>query len=173
MDYRADPFAYLGMHEDDTGVVVRAALPQASRAFVRARESSMLWEMEGIGDGLFELWIADSAPFDYLLVCEGSDGRIELEDAYRFGPILGDVDVYLISEGTHLRLWEVLGSHLRRVDGVAGATFAVWAPNALRVSVVGDFNGWDGRRHAMRKRVECGVWEIFVPGAHEGAHYKY
>jgi len=173
VDYRADPFAYLGMHEDDTGVVVRAALPQASRAFVRARESSMLWEMEGIGDGLFELWIADSAPFDYLLVCEGSDGRIELEDAYRFGPILGDVDVYLISEGTHLRLWEVLGSHLRRVDGVAGATFAVWAPNALRVSVVGDFNGWDGRRHAMRKRVECGVWEIFVPGAHEGAHYKY
>ena len=112
MDYRADPFGYLGMHEDDTGVVVRAALPQASRAFVRARESSTLWEMEPIGDALFELWIADSAPFDYVLVCETSGERTVLEDPYRFGPILGDVDVYLIAEGTHLRLWEVLGSHV-------------------------------------------------------------
>ncbi|MGA8574530.1 MAG: 1,4-alpha-glucan branching protein GlgB [Candidatus Cybelea sp.] len=88
-------------------------------------------------------------------------------------PILGDLDVYLIAEGTHLRLWEVLGSHTRTVDGIAGVAFAVWAPNALRVSVVGDFNGWDGRRHPMRKRVECGVWEIFVPGAVVGSRYKY
>src|SRR5580700_2180266 len=88
-------------------------------------------------------------------------------------PILGDVDVYLIAEGTHLRLWEVLGSHARTIGGVAGVAFAVWAPNALRVSVVGDFNRWDGRRHPMVKREECGVWEVFVPGAAVGSRYKY
>ena len=173
--FGADPFGYLGMHSDDDGIVVRASLPQASRVFVRARADSRLSEMERVNDeGIFELRLRSRhRVFDYCFVVETPDGRQELEDPYRFGPILGDVDVYLIAEGTHLRLWDVLGSHPRTIGGVDGVVFAVWAPNARRVSVVGDFNDWDGRRHLMRKRVECGVWEIFVPGAREGARYKY
>jgi 1,4-alpha-glucan branching enzyme len=88
-------------------------------------------------------------------------------------PILGELDMHLIAEGTHLRLWDALGAHRRTIDGTDGVTFAVWAPNAHRVSVVGDFNEWDGRCNVMRKRVECGVWEIFVPGLTPGARYKY
>jgi 1,4-alpha-glucan branching enzyme len=171
----SDPFSYLGPHEEGENLVVRASLPQASRVFLRLRGDWKLAEMQRAGhDGLFEIRLPKGNELpEYLFVVETPTGREELEDPYRFGPILGDVDVYLIAEGTHLRLWEVLGSHLRTVDGIVGATFAVWAPNARRVSVVGDFNGWDGRRHPMRKRVECGVWEIFVPGAAEGARYKY
>ncbi|HET6275926.1 MAG TPA: 1,4-alpha-glucan branching protein GlgB [Candidatus Cybelea sp.] len=173
--FAADPFAYLGMHAADGDTVVRASLPQASRVFVRERHNVELVELNRIeGDGLFEGWLGDrSAPSDYLFIVETPHGRYEVEDPYRFGPILGDVDVYLIAEGTHLRLWEVLGSHVRTIGETHGVAFAVWAPNALRVSVVGDFNEWDGRRHPMRKRVECGVWEIFVPGATEGSKYKY
>jgi 1,4-alpha-glucan branching enzyme len=175
MEHWDDPFAYLGMHCDEQGIVVRASLPQASRAFVRARDEAKLAEMERRNeDGLFELRLPRRRrAFDYLFVVETPSGKHEVEDAYRFGPVLGDVDAYLIAEGTHLRLWEVLGSHVRTIDGIAGVAFAVWAPNARRVSVVGDFNDWDGRRHPMRKRVECGVWEIFVPGVAEGARYKY
>ncbi len=173
--FAADPFAYLGMHAVDGDTFVRASLPQASRVFVRERHAVELVELNRIeGDGLFEGRLRDRpAPSDYLFVVETPNGRHEVEDPYRFGPILGDVDVYLIAEGTHLRLWEVLGSHVRTIGGIAGVAFAVWAPNAQRVSVVGDFNEWDGRRHLMRKRVECGVWEIFVPGAVEGSKYKY
>jgi 1,4-alpha-glucan branching enzyme len=95
------------------------------------------------------------------------------EDPYRFGPVLGELDVWLLAEGTHLRPFEVLGATPREMDGVAGTGFAVWAPNASRVSVVGDFNHWDGRRHPMRLRRECGVWEIFLPGVQAGARYKF
>jgi 1,4-alpha-glucan branching enzyme len=175
MGHLGDPFAYLGMHSSDDGVVVRASLPHVSRAFVRERNASTVREMRRLdGQGVFEVRLRERRDsFDYVLVTETPDGREEIEDPYRFGPVLGEVDVYLIAEGTHLRLWEALGSHARTMDGVAGVAFAVWAPNAQRVSVVGDFNGWDGRRHPMRKRVECGVWEIFVPAANEGARYKY
>jgi 1,4-alpha-glucan branching enzyme len=96
-----------------------------------------------------------------------------MEDAYRFGPVLGELDIHLLVEGNHLRVFEKLGSHVATFDGVEGASFAVWAPNAKRVSVVGDFNGWDGRCHPMRVRLECGVWEIFLPGVKVGAPYKY
>jgi len=172
--YWADPFAYLGMHADDNGVVVRASLPGAPRAFVRERDGARQHEMRRLDDdGLFEAQLGRRKPFDYVLVAETQQGSLPIEDAYRFGPILGDVDAYLIAEGTHLQLWRVLGAHCRSIGGVAGVVFAVWAPNALRVSVVGDFNQWDGRRHPMRKRVECGVWEIFVPGVEPAARYKY
>ncbi len=97
-----------------------------------------------------------------------------LDDPYRFGAVLGEMDVWLMGEGTHLRPYEVLGAtRARRCGGVAGTAFAVWAPNASRVSVVGDFNFWDGRRHPMRLRRECGVWEIFLPGVGAGARYKF
>jgi 1,4-alpha-glucan branching enzyme len=175
MSFWSDPFAYLGMHAGSAGLTVRASLPQASRAFVRERASNAVHEMKQINeDGLFELRLRNrKKPFDYVLVVE-SDGRRQVEeDPYRFGPILGDVDVHLIAEGTHRKLWQVLGSHLRTIEGIEGVTFAVWAPNARRVSVVGDFNAWDGRRHPMRKRIECGVWEIFVPSVAAGVRYKY
>jgi 1,4-alpha-glucan branching enzyme len=94
-------------------------------------------------------------------------GSWTFADAYRFGPVLGDLDEYLIGEGTHRRLWDVLGAHVREHEGARGTHFAVWAPNAQRVSVVGGFNAWDGRRHPMRRR-GTGIWEIFVPGYRRG-----
>jgi 1,4-alpha-glucan branching enzyme len=170
-----DPFAWLGPHAVKGGVVVRAALPQAVRAFVLRRDGTVAGEMQRVApEGVYELQLRkERLPFDYRLRVEGPNGTSDFEDAYRFGPVLGEIDVHLIAEGTHRKLWRVLGSHCRTIDGVDGVTFAVWAPNARRVSVVGDFNDWDGRRHPMRKRVECGVWEIFVPGAAAGARYKY
>ena len=169
-----DPFAYLGMHADENGVVVRASLPQARRAWVRRRGATRAHEMRPLdGHGLFEARIGRRKPFDYVIELQAGDEIEAIEDPYRFGPLLGDVDAYLIAEGTHVRLWNVLGARCRSVDGIAGTSFAVWAPNARRVSVVGDFNAWDGRRHPMRKRVECGVWELFVPGVEQGARYKY
>ena len=107
-------------------------------------------------------------------VCAGPTVLESLqEDPYRFGTVLGEMDVWLLSEGSHLRPYEMLGATPRVMDGVAGTAFAVWAPNASRVSVVGDFNFWDGRCHPMRLRRECGVWEIFLPGVGLGARYKF
>ncbi len=172
--YWTDPFSYLGPHVEGRTLVVRASLPQAERAFVVKRNASKRFKMQRIdADGLFEVRFGNTKPFDYAFEIESGDRTATLEDPYRFGTILGDVDAHLIAEGTHRRLWQALGSHRRTIDGIDGVAFALWAPNARRVSVVGDFNDWDGRRHPMRKRVECGVWEIFIPGACEGARYKY
>src|SRR5690606_37902324 len=96
-----------------------------------------------------------------------------IEDPYRFPPVLGEMDAHLIAEGNHLGLYERLGAHPMTLEGVAGTYFAVWAPSAERVSVVGTFNGWDGRVHPMRKRVECGVWELFLPAVGPGEPYKF
>ncbi len=110
----------------------------------------------------------------YQLRVRWHDGSQTLiEDPYRYGTVLGEMDVWLLGEGTHLRPFEILGATPRRMDGIAGTAFAVWAPNASRVSVVGDFNFWDGRRHPMRLRRECGVWELFLPGVGIGARYKF
>ena len=135
-------------------------------------------------DGAFELTAVQAAPGLFsgpvkgdkpygLRGMSGDGASWDYEDAYRFGPVLGEMDEYLLSEGTHERLWDVLGAHPREMDGVHGTHFAVWAPNARRVSVVGDFNAWDGRRHVMRRRGATGAWEIFVPGVGEGQAYKY
>jgi hypothetical protein len=106
----------------------------------------------------------------YRLKGKGADGATWThDDAFRFGPVLSDLDEYLLGEGTHQDLWRALGAHVTVHEGTAGTRFAVWAPNARRVSVVGDFNAWDGRRHPMRRRGGTGVWEIFVPGAGEMA----
>ena len=104
----------------------------------------------------------------------GNDGARgwTYDDPYRFGPVLGALDLHLIAEGTHRRLWQALGAHPMTHEGVAGTHFAVWAPNARRVSVVGAFNAWDGRRAPMRRR-GAGVWEIFLPAVPEGEAYKY
>ena len=171
-----DPFSYLGMHRAGRDLVVRAFLPEASGvAVVDAASGAVAAELPKLDpSGLFAGPIAGrKEPFAYRLRLTTANGEQDIEDAYRFPPILGEMDVYLIAEGRHLRLDEKLGSRLMTLEGVAGVAFAVWAPNATRVSVVGNFNDWDGRRHPMRFRAECGVWELFIPGLGEGELYKY
>ncbi|MEW6635539.1 MAG: 1,4-alpha-glucan branching protein GlgB [Actinomycetota bacterium] len=169
-----DPFSVLGPHEEDGTPVVRAFLPGAVEVeVVSARDGSSLGALERVHpDGLFAGPVSGREPYRLRVAWEsGLQG--ELEDPYRFGSTLGEQDLYLFGEGNHLRLYEKLGAHPTTLDGVAGTVFAVWAPNARRVSVVGDFNHWDGRRHVMRRHPGVGLWEIFVPGVGEGAVYKY
>ncbi|HET9904814.1 MAG TPA: 1,4-alpha-glucan branching protein GlgB [Xanthobacteraceae bacterium] len=166
----ADPFAYLGPHEENGVPVVRVFLPDATRVAVLHRGGEA--ELSRIHEhGLFAGAVPglDGA---YRLRATFSGGTVEIEDPYRFGPVLSDFDLYLLGEGTQLRAFDKLGAHPITMDGVEGVAFAVLAPNARRVSVVGDFNFWDGRRHAMRVRGN-GFWELFVPGARIGDRYKF
>src|SRR5665648_193641 len=113
-------------------------------------------------------------PLDYRLEVAYPDGkRFEIVDPYSFLPTIGDLDLHLAGEGRHEQLYEKLGAHLREIDGVAGVAFAVWAPAARSVGVVGDFNSWDGRLHAMRSLGPSGIWELFVPGVEEGTNYQF
>ena len=167
-----DPFAILGPHPDGRSRCVTAYDPGAVElSAVVVGKAHPLDPVPGL-EGVFRGKVAGTKP--YLLRGKAADGaEWEVEDAYRFGPVLGEIDEYLLGEGTHKRLWQALGAHVREHEGVEGTSFAVWAPNARRVSVVGDFNLWDGRRHVMRRRGATGVWEIFIPGVGEGAVYKY
>ena len=166
-----DPFHYLGWHVEDRGPVVRAFLPEASEV-AAVEESGHVTKLARVHKaGLFAGRLRSRTP-RYRLRARYGDNTIELEDPYRFPPILSDFDLYLLAEGTHLRLYEKLGAHPMELEGVAGVGFAVFAPGARRVSVVGDFNLWDGRRHAMRVRGN-GFWEIFIPGVRAGDKYKY
>jgi 1,4-alpha-glucan branching enzyme len=168
-----DPFAVLGRHRTGSGDVVRVMLPGAFAVTAAARdEPSLHTTLKPIRNtGLF---IGPSpGPGAYLLRIDWGGPIQETEDPYSFGSLLGDLDVYLLAEGKHRELAGCLGAHGMVVDGVKGVRFAVWAPNARRVSVVGDFNTWDGRRHPMRVRHGAGVWEIFVPRLAAGARYKY
>ena len=169
-----DPFAVLGPHEGAGGLTIRAMLPQASRVTAVGRGGKQLCELERLhGDGLFEGFVPDAKrDTRYRLRMTIGDSTTDLEDPYRFGPVLGEMDVHLMAEGRHLRLYEKLGAHVCEMDGVQGVSFAVWAPNVRRASVVGDFNDWDGRRHPMRAR-SGGVWELFLPGLEIGARYKF
>jgi 1,4-alpha-glucan branching enzyme len=169
-----DPFALLGPHPLGSGTVVRTLQPGAHAVGVVGPDGALLAPAERVDDGgLFEALLVGDVPPRYLLRVEGADGTRTLEDPYRFGPLLGDLDAWLFAQGDHRELYRVLGAHPAQIDGVAGTRFAVWAPNAARVSVVGDWNGWDGRVHPMRLRREAGVWELFVPGVGAGAAYKY
>ena len=173
-----DPFAVLGPHAGADGrVQLRAFLPGATQVVaVAATDGATLAPLHLLhADGLFEGSLAAALPQGgYRLQVRWADGSSALlDDPYRFGAVLGEMDVWLMGEGTHLRPYEVLGATPREFEGVQGTAFAVWAPNAARVSVVGDFNLWDGRRHPMRLRRESGVWEIFLPGVATGAHYKF
>ncbi len=171
-----DPFSVLGVHADERGYLwLRAFLPAATRVDLVGPGGTTLGALEKRhADGFFECAFPVGAPSDYRLKVRWEDGNESvIDDPYRFPPVLGEMDVWLMGEGSHLRPYEVLGATQRVMEGVPGTSFAVWAPNASRVSVVGDFNVWDGRRHPMRLRRECGVWEIFIPGVAAGTAYKY
>ena len=169
-----DPFSYLGMHEGEEGLIVRAFVPDAVSVSVLAEDGRPLGELEPAGaEGLFAGPVETEGRVAYRLRARNDGGEWELEDAYRFPTLVSDYDLYLFGEGNHLGLYEWMGAHVREVEGVRGVLFAVWAPNASRVSVVGPFNAWDGRRHAMRKHHSVGVWEVFVPGIGGGESYKY
>ncbi len=169
----SDPFAVLGPHAVDGARVLRAYAPGATAIeAIDGDSDSVLATLQPIQiDGLFAARMPDARP--YRLRIHWPDAVQDSEDPYSYGLLLGDLDLYLFAEGRHQQLGRVFGAQCVTIDGVAGVRFAVWAPNALRVSVVGDFNGWDGRRHPMRKRVEAGVWELFVPRIGSGTHYKY
>ncbi|MBI2717914.1 MAG: 1,4-alpha-glucan branching protein GlgB [Rhizobiales bacterium] len=169
-----DPFKRLGLHRVAGGWIARAFIPGAETLSAESLDGTGLGTLERRHDaGFFEgrVKLKERATVRYV-AGRGAD-RWSFIDAYVLGPVLGPLDDYYLAEGTHLRLYDRLGAHPMVHEGAEGVHFAVWAPNAGRVSVVGDFNGWDGRRHVMRKRLDIGVWEIFVPGASEGQGYKY
>ncbi len=170
-----DPFAYLGPHQAGKGRwVLRVFRPGIDAVEMLPAQPPREPVPLRLADpaGLFAVELM-AEPGAYHLRLQ-ADGTVwEEQDPYRFGPVLGGMDEHFISEGSHLGLWQALGAHPMQLDGVEGVHFAVWAPNAQRVSVVGEFNCWDGRLHPMRPRGTTGVWEIFLPGVSEGARYKY
>ncbi len=170
-----DPFGILGMHQVGNGKIVRAFHPEAKELSVLDRHvQTRKYPASRVNEeGLFEAPIGNNQ-FDYLLeITTWSGETLQVSDPYSYGPLLGELDMHLFKEGNHYEIYEKLGAHLCELNGHQGVVFAVWAPNAQRVSVVGDFNGWDGRVLPMRRRVEAGIWEIFVPGISEGTHYKF
>ena len=181
-----DPFALFGPHRAGDAMAVRTFQPGARAVDIVARRpgndtaGELLESLYNVDrTGLFASGGATLAPGrDYLLritwpAAGGGEQVQYTEDPYRFGLLLGELDLHLLREGTHREMGRCLGANRMAIDGVAGTRFAVWAPNARRVSVVGDFNQWDGRRHPMRLRVEAGVWELFVPRLQSGERYQY
>ncbi len=168
----ADPFAWLGPREDARGCVVRVFLPGALRVSLLPSGGREAVPMRTVQTpGLFAALLPRRLP--YVLRIEWPQSVQETEDPYAYGMLLAPADLQQFSEGLHPQLGGVLGAQHLTVGGVSGVRFAVWAPNARRVSVVGDFNRWDGRRHPMRHRVDAGVWELFIPRLQAGAVYKY
>ena len=170
-----DPHGVLGMHPVEGGIVVRALRPGAERVVAHVKGDDI--ELIHLGAGVWEATVPGGAVTDYRLTVDYHGERYRADDPYRYLPTLGEVDLHLIGEGRHEELWTVLGAHVRRYDSpsgpVTGTSFAVWAPNARGVRVVGDFNGWDGRGHPMRSLGASGVWELFVPDIGAGTRYKY
>ncbi|GAA1795597.1 1,4-alpha-glucan branching protein GlgB [Nostocoides veronense] len=172
------PHDLLGQHVEDDGLRIRVMRPLADRVRVRFEDDEILdlaHESDGIWSGVRA---GASDALDYRVLTTWGDGvEHEHDDPYRFAPTVGEIDRFLINEGRHERLWEVLGSHVRSYDGpmgsVTGTSFAVWAPRAKSVVVTGDFNGWDNRSHPMRLLGNSGIWELFVPGVGAGSTYKF
>src|SRR5919202_3306648 len=162
--YNRDPFAVLGPHHDNGDVVFRAFQPAAKHMDVRLLPSGDVRPMDKRDpSGLFELRVrsaGDEFPDYRLRIAFPGDHVLEIDDPYRYGRVLTDFDLYLLGEGTHHRAYEKLGAHRIMVGPTTGVHFAVWAPNADRVSVIGDFNGWDGRVNPMRHLMPNGIWEL-------------
>ncbi len=193
--YHSDPFALLGQHITEDGLSIRAFLPQAvSVNVIEIRDfEHVLGTMARLdGRGFFELKLPQNIPLPhdecdfselklpqnipllhYVFDVDWGEGIERLEDPYRLGSHLQEMDAWLLAEGKHHRPYEIFGAHPMIIDGVEGVNFCVWAPNARRVSVVGDFNLWNGLRHPMRFHPQIGVWELFIPQASEGQRYKF
>jgi 1,4-alpha-glucan branching enzyme len=174
-----DPFSILGMHQkkDKYGTIleVRAFLPEAEEAWIVDDETGRQYPMEKVHkQGFYLLRQEREKVFPYHIKMRISSGGIsEMKDPYSFGRILTDFDLHLMGEGSHYNKYEKLGAHVTDINGTRGVHFGVWAPNASSVSVIGDFNRWDNRRHPMRSLGISGVWEIFIPGIAEGEVYKF
>jgi 1,4-alpha-glucan branching enzyme len=169
-----DPFSVLGVQSAGSVLVARCFIPHADEATAYTLDGKETGKLTRRDDaGFFEgrLTISARQPVKYL--ARNSGGEWWVPDAYSFGPVLGPMDDYYIAQGSHLRLFDKLGAHMIEHEGAKGVHFAVWAPNALRVSAVGDFNDWDGRRHQMRHRKDTGIWEIFIPDIGEYRAYKF
>ncbi|MBZ0256612.1 1,4-alpha-glucan branching enzyme, partial [bacterium] len=165
-----DPFAFLGLHQEHGKFVYRLYAPHAQNVQLQTSDD---WQTLDAAHGLFT-WQGDKQPPRpcKIRIDDGS-GMREIHDPYSFLPVLTDHDLYLFGQGRLLEAYRALGSHTMNIEGVNGTLFAVWAPNAERVSVVGDFNRWDGRCHPMRSRGSSGVWELFIPEISSGSLYKY
>jgi 1,4-alpha-glucan branching enzyme len=168
----ADPHSILGAHEANGGVVVRTYRPEAQS--VRVQPAGVEAQLKDPG-GLWEALLPKAKlPLRYELEVEYPNGdTFTIRDPYAFLPTLGELDIHLVMEGRHEELYARLGAHVRDIDGVTGTAFAVWAPNARSVSVVGDFNSWDGRLHPMRSLGSSGIWELFIPDVGEDTKYKF
>jgi len=170
-----DPHSILGAHPGPDGVVVRAFRPLA-RSVTVVLDDGRRFGMDHLYQGVFTVTLPDEKVPEYRIAtaysAEGEDETLA-DDPYRYLPMIGEFDLHLIAEGRHEELWRVLGAHVREVGQVTGTSFAVWAPSALGVRVTGDFNYWDGRPFPMRSLGSSGVWELFIPGAADGARYKY
>ncbi|WP_375196646.1 1,4-alpha-glucan branching protein GlgB [Sphingobium sp.] len=170
-----DPFATLGVHPAEKGFTACVLLPEAVSVTAHNLDGKLVGTLPPLGvGGLFfgKVSIRKRQPLRYCATY-ADGGEYRLIDPYSFGPVLGPMDDYFFAEGSHARLFDKMGAHLMTHEGVAGTHFAVWAPNAQRVSVVGNFNRWDGRRGLMRRRQDAGVWEIFLPEVGQGSPYKF
>ncbi|MBB4063047.1 1,4-alpha-glucan branching protein GlgB [Gellertiella hungarica] len=169
-----NPFAVLGVHESPSGFEARCFIPGAERVEAQLLDGTAVGELDRVDDaGFFRggVTLLHRRPIQYRAFRGGDSWQVP--DPYSFGPILGPMDDYFLREGSHVRLHEKMGAHLRQHEGAEGCHFAVWAPNARRVSVVGHFNRWDGRLHVMRARRDSGIWEIFIPGVGPNEAYKF
>jgi 1,4-alpha-glucan branching enzyme len=169
-----DPFAVLGLHKEGANRIVRTFQPQAKDVALIDADGDVIAKMQRVhADGLFEATMPPRKRRYALRITTYDDTSSDIEDAYRFESSLGDLDLYLLGEGSDQKIYDKLGARVLTLEGVRGTRFAVWAPNASRVSIIGDFNGWDGRRHCMRLHPGNGIWEIFLPGVVGGARYKF
>jgi len=168
-----DPFAFLGPHREESSRTVRTFQPGAEQVELVARaDGRALGRLNEIVPGIFIGSLPEDAAYRLKIAWPGGTVQ-ETEDPYSFGPTLSDFDLHLFSEGRHFEMGHVFGAQPAEIDGIGGTTFSVWAPNARRVSVIGDFNNWDGRRHPMRLRHSAGVWELFLPRVGLGTRYKF
>jgi 1,4-alpha-glucan branching enzyme len=169
---RSDPFGYLGLHPAPGGGSLVRTIQPAARSVEVCLPDDHVVPATSDGAGIFEAHVGDASAYR-LRITYHAGHVLEIDDPYRYGRVLTDFDLHLLSEGTHHRAFEKLGAHRITVGTTTGVHFAVWAPNADRVSLIGDFNGWDGRVNPMRLLVPSGVWEIFIPDLPDGEHYKF